>query len=538
MLAALVLLGLASPGTDLAPARALLGEAGFSPDGAGALAYLRTWVPDPGQQAGIRAAIARLGDEDYDRREEASRQLRQAGPAARADLRRALDSPDAEVRRRAGDLLDQLRQDPGEVVAAACAVLRSTRPEGADALLLRFAPFAPDERAEAALLDAVGEVGLTPAVRAALTDAEPLRRRAAVCALGAADAAREPLRKALADADLVVRCEAGRSLARLGDRAGLAALVEGLTDGTPAVAHRAEETLWRIARETAPPVLLKSADGPARCRAGWRAWLADHGATIDPARMRLDDAPRGWLVVADDEKVGESPGHVRFFDLKGDVVRALDKMESPADVELLPGDRLLVAEHWSGKVTERDANGRVLWEYATGGKPVVARRLADGGTLVATYSDVTELDRAGRVRFTFQPNRGMLYGVAKRGEGRLVVVNGSGQVIEMDAKGAVLGEFKPEKYADGASYWASVELLGPDRYLLALSGSDRVVEVDGRGKIHWEATVPKPSYAGRLADGTTLVSCVDDKKVVVLDAAGKVIQTIALPGRPFRARRY
>src|SRR5262245_1655606 len=101
MLVTLILLSLAPPEIDPAWSQQLLREAGFSPDGAGALAYLQTWVSEGDKQARVRAFVAQLGDDNFDRREEASRQLRLAGPAALAEIRRAVDSTDAEVRRRA-----------------------------------------------------------------------------------------------------------------------------------------------------------------------------------------------------------------------------------------------------------------------------------------------------------------------------------------------------------------------------------------------------------------------------------------------------
>jgi hypothetical protein len=55
--------------------------------------------------ARIEALIAQLGSERYAEREEAARALDAAGPIALAGLRKALDSDDAEVRRRAEELI-------------------------------------------------------------------------------------------------------------------------------------------------------------------------------------------------------------------------------------------------------------------------------------------------------------------------------------------------------------------------------------------------------------------------------------------------
>jgi hypothetical protein len=540
MLVAVTLLALSVGEVDLKLHQETLRGAGFGGDGPGAIAYLKALVPDPERLAALRVYLKQLGDEDYDRREAASRELRKAGPVMLADLKVAAESSDAEVRRRARELLEIIQQhSPAEVVVAACGVIAASRPKDADAVLLKFAPFVSERVPELAFLDAVGTLGLTPAVRAALEDADPLRRRAAVRALDATpDAPRELLTRALKDTDARVKFEAARGLVLHGDRAGLALLVETVGQGELSLALRAEDLLWRLAREQSPPVLLKTAADREPVQTGWEKWFKEHGSDIDLARIRLDEKERGWVVVCDDEEIGKAPGSVKVFDLKGARVKTLEKLDSPSDVVLLPGERMLVAEHWSSKVTERDAQGRILWEHRTTDKPVVALRLADGGTFIATYHEILEVDRTGTVRYSFRPEQGMLYGATKVGTGRILFINGSGNVCEADRTGKILNTFKPEKYAEGAGYWASIEVLGPDRYLLSLSGSNRVVEVDGQGKIFWEAEVRTPTYAMRLPDGTTLASCVDAKTWVVIDKEGKTTQTVEVGGRPFRARRY
>lgn len=540
MFPAVTLLALVIAAGPPSPTRDLLRAEGFTDDGPGALAYLESWVPDSKRQRRLQALVTQLGDDQFEKREEASQLLRKAGSEILADLRRAAEtSTDLEVRRRARELLEARTQQPDEVVVAALEIIARTRPPQAETTLLRFAPHAPGQLSEKRLLETAESLGPTPLFREALTDPHPARRRLAVCALGQGGNDSLPLlRGALRDVDLGVRCEASRALVRRGQRDGLAGLVEAIAKGDRSLAWRAEDLLWRVAREQGPEVVWRTDVDRERCRQGWQTWLQTHGATVDLSRQKLDETPRGWIVVADDEKIGGSPGHVRIFDVKGQPIRTIENLQSPSDIELLSGDRLLLAEHWAGKVTERTADGKILWEVTTTDKPVCALRQNDGGTLIGTYGEILELDRTGAVKYSFRPEKGMLYGVTRTAPDRLVFINSRGTIFEADHRGNVLREFNPEKYAEGASYWASIEVLGPNRFLLSLSGADRVVEVNGQGKILWEATVEKPTYAQRLPDGNTLISCVDDRKYVVVNAAGKVIQTVKLSGRPFRARRY
>src|SRR5262245_3046381 len=61
------------------------------------------------QEPSIEALIRKLGDRDYDQREPAQQTLQARGEVIRLALTRALeDSPDAEVRKRAGEILAEL----------------------------------------------------------------------------------------------------------------------------------------------------------------------------------------------------------------------------------------------------------------------------------------------------------------------------------------------------------------------------------------------------------------------------------------------
>ena len=88
------------------------------------------------------------------------------------------------------------------------------------------------------------------------------------------------------------------------------------------------------------------------------------------------------------------------------------------------------------------------------------------------------------------------------------------------------------------TYWASVKLLPTGRYLLALGGSGRVIEIDATGKIHWECAVPSAVFATRLRNGHTLVSSFEERFVIEVDQNGKEVRKQQLRGRPFAIRHY
>jgi outer membrane protein assembly factor BamB len=86
--------------------------------------------------------------------------------------------------------------------------------------------------------------------------------------------------------------------------------------------------------------------------------------------------------------------------------------------------------------------------------------------------------------------------------------------------------------------WAGVEPLPGDRFLLALHNADKVIEIDADGKVLWEYKAPKPTSAIRLPGGNTLITCLDTGMVLEIDRAGKEVWKQKLDGKAFRARRF
>jgi outer membrane protein assembly factor BamB len=377
-------------------------------------------------------------------------------------------------------------------------------------------------------------------VLAAAADKEPLRRAAVALVLGrAAHKHRQPLAALVKDPDARVRYHAAVSILRNGDRAGGKALLALLTEAPLPLAWRAEEILLRVAGEQPPKITLAKLDddGRAKWRAEWEAWWGGNITRIDLARINFDDASLGLTIFCGDEKIGESPGFVYAVNRSGNVVWKLDGINSPADCHLLPGGRILVAQNWHSKVTEHDRSGKILLELTLPDKPVSCERLPNGNTFVATYNGLHEFTPDGKEVFAHKVSS-MLHGGYKLRDGHMLTVDTNGNVEELDAKGERVHRFTPEKHAGGAGAWASVEVLLNGNYLIALSGTSRVIETDRMGKILWEAEVQTPTSATRLRNGHTLVSSVDGEFVVELDGMGKEVWRSPAWCRAFRVRRY
>ncbi len=145
----------------------------------------------------------------------------------------------------------------------------------------------------------------------------------------------------------------------------------------------------------------------------------------------------------------------------------------------------------------------ILWELKTADNPIACQRQANGHTLIVTYKKLYEVDRDRNEVFSHTDRRDFR-DAHRLANGHILYVAGDGTLVELDALGEhQLRTLVPENYADGAKYRARVEALPNGRFLLALGGSNRVIEIDKTGKIRWERTVRAPMSATRLRNGNT-----------------------------------
>jgi HEAT repeat protein len=533
----------AAPDPLLAQDEKLLRDGHVTPDGPALLAFFRERTLTADQKARLAELVKTLGDDAFEVREKASEDLLKAGRLALPLLKPAVRDPDAEVARRAADCLREIEQGSDLVLAAAAArVLAERKTEGAVEVLLAYLPDAPDESVEEAVVAALGAAGVSDgkanaALVAALKDREASRRAAAALAVGKANAEqRRAVLPLLDDADLRVRLSAATALVRAGDRAAVPALIALVETGAPALAWQAEDVLFRIAGPDAKLPALGAGTDPAGCRRAWDAWWKEKGDKIDLTTVNLEETERGITLVCDvnGSRPG-SDGSVWECGRDGKVTWRYDILSGPIDAHLLPGGRLLIAEHRANRVAERDRKGTILWETRTRNSPVACQRLANGNTFIATYDELLEVTRDGKTVWSLNPGR-RIFSATKLRNGHVVYAHSNNAVAELDASGR---EVRSVPCA-GTGTWAGVELLPNGHFLVALYGSNKVLEMDAQGKQLWGANVTSPTFPSRLRNGNTLVPSPDGHKVVELDRNGKMVWSASSEGsaRPFRARRY
>jgi HEAT repeat protein len=534
--------------SELARVERTLREASLPVDGPGLLAYVKAQTPSLEDDARLQRLVRQLGDDDFDKREEASQELVKAGRKAVAYLKPAAASKDLEVARRAEKCLEAVVDSPlANLMPGVVRLLVERKPDDALPILLAYLPASGDETVEDAIIDALRVLGVRegkadPALGTALKDTSPVRRAAAALALGdtgdRAEARR--LTPLLNDPEPRVRFEAAQALARCGDLAGVPALL-GLIETAPReLAWQAEEVLARLAGAdgTAIPGLgpAEPADRLASLT-GWRAWWtrarAPGGWTPRPLEPYLN---RTLVVEFDGNAAG---GAIYVLGRDGKKRWQLDGLAGPNDVQLLPGGRLLVAERAADRVTEYDRTGKIVWSQRTGSSPVACQRLASGATLIATFSELALYTPEGKKTMVYPCPQEQLRHARSLPDGTIVAITGTGTVLELNAEGKELRKMTPpSQYASGAGYWATVERVAEGRYLTSLGNANKVLDLDAQGKILRDFNVPTPVSAVRLRNGHTLVTSFDSRFVLELDRDGKEVWRIGTRGRPFYAVRY
>jgi hypothetical protein len=549
-LAAFLVLATIAPGADSDSDEALLKDSRIAVDGPGLLDFFRQRTVQGQDEAHIKALIRQLGDDSFDAREAASRKLVALGSRARAFLNQALKDPDAEVQHRAAECLKLIEQGAASaVVSAAVRVLARKKPEHAAEVLLIYLPSADDEVvADAvrtaltalALRDGKAEAGLIKA----LTARSPLQRAAAGQALiraGAADQ-RGAVRKLLTDTDPLVRYHVALALALARDKEAVPVLIALLADAplTAQDTSRIEEFLYELADDKAPSA-VPADDPPARrqFRDAWAKWWQDHGKDVNLAK--LDAVPKllGYTTV-----VLLDQGQV--IDLDGEKKERwrIDNLEFPLDVQYLPGDRVLVAEHNASRVSERNKDNKILWQKRVD-SPLVAQRLPNGNTFIATRSHLIELNRDGKELFSYaRPGGEMVMRAQKLRNGDIALIVqtlamggaqiGATRFVRLNAAGKELTSFDVEVHTSGGR----IDVLPNGHVLVPENRNNRVAEYDGQGKVVWEAAVETPISASRLPDGHTLVTSMNPLRgAVELDKEGKELWTFKRDTRVTRAYR-
>jgi hypothetical protein len=177
----------------------------------------------------------------------------------------------------------------------------------------------------------------------------------------------------------------------------------------------------------------------------------------------------------------------------------------------------------------------VLWEKRLGQNPIACQRLPNGNTFIASYQGMLEVNRDGREVYQRTQGPGLfIFGAQKLHNGHIIYISAQGTLVEIDGQGK---EVRAVQVATNGG-WSSLEGLPGGNCLVAVSGANKIVELDPNGKAVWCCTsVLGPCSASRLPNGNTLVASMASQRVVEVDRGGNIVWEKPTEGRPFHVRR-
>jgi HEAT repeat protein len=525
---------------------ALLKANRVATDSAGLAAFIRKRSLSDKDRQHLQDLVRQLGDRLYKKRRQASEELVLAGTPALPYLRPALKEDDVEVVKRAEACMARIQQGPGTALPVAAIRLLVMRPP-ADAvkLLLGYVPSADDDDVDEAVLAglcalSVREVKTDPALTAALQEPVPVRRAAAAYVLGRVGLAADcrAVGKLLEDRQARVRFRAAQGLIYAKERSAVPVLLDVLgLEKEETLRWKAEEVLRQVAQEKSPDLSVTEASADARKKAlsKWKQWWRSQGDKVNLVMLNQSSGRLGLTVICEFDSTPTGSGQAWEFGRDFKPRWKIQGLQGPMDAHVLPGNKVLIAEYYGNRVTERDLKGTVVWEQKVATYPIACQRLANGNTFVATYNNLIEVTHDHKE--VYNHNRagdGQIYSAQKLRNGHIVYITHVGKVVEFDPrKGKEVFSFN----VGNPGAWCGIEWLPNGRYLVTLMGTGKVMEMDRSGKSHGEFTVTGAHQTLRLPNGHTLVVCMNNKRLVEVDRLGKIIWEKAMAGRPWRVHR-
>ena len=208
-------------------------------------------------------------------------------------------------------------------------------------------------------------------------------------------------------------------------------------------------------------------------------------------------------------------------------------IQLPLDVQHLPNDRVLVAYQDGNLIVERNQKGEILWKKEIS-SPLVAQRLPNGNTFVATKTVLTEFDHDGKELYSHaMPGGTQIMRALKLPNGDIACVNEGRRFLHLNDKGRILSSFQ----VNVATFGGRIDVLRNGNVLIPEKDLDRVVEYSPVGKVVWEVKVIQPIAAVRLPNGNTLATSMEEKRAVEFDRNGKEVWEYRHPTRVTRAIR-
>jgi HEAT repeat protein len=509
-------------------------------EGPGLLEELKRRMPSSADRERVQALIARLGDNRFRVRQQATKELILLEERALPLLKQAVENPaDLETRKRSEvciTLIEKAKDQFHARLPAQARLIALRKPPGSAEAILAYLPLLDEDGLSEDLQYVLNTLVLSsdrppPVLLESLTSQSRVCRAAAaeaLCAGGKKDAV-EAVRKLLEDPEPAVRLRVAVALARAGDAAGVPEVISLVAELPAEQSAQAEDFLIQLASKDGPKDLPDS-DGDRKGRsAAWASWWQAHKSEAALAARALERfvptesaGLRGYTLL-----VQPQANTVAELGRDGRPRWSLTGLLQPRDALVLPGQRVLVVEQ--NRVTERDLRGKILWQKELP-QPLSVQQLRNGNVFLTCPDQLIELSRTGKEVRTVRVSQGVK--AARRlPDGRIVAFSFGNEVVQLDRAGR---EVKRTPVQCGGA--GSNEVLDNGHVLALSPGNGNIIEFDMDGKTINRFDVQGAAHGFRLPNGHTLVT-VRGRKYIELDRKWQPIKETSLPTPAFRVKR-
>jgi HEAT repeat protein len=509
-------------------------------EGTGLLDELKRRTPTDADRARVQALIEKLGDDSFQVRQKATQELVRLEELALPLLKKLLkEPPDLEMRMRSERCVASIEKARRQFLSRIPAIGRLIalrNPPGSAETILAYLPYLEDDGLIEELEHTLDGLALSgdkshPALLKALSDKSWIRRAAAAQALCAGRRTDhvEAVRKLLKDAEPAVRLKVAVVLTGSGDADAVPALISLVAELPPEQSAQAEDFLNQLAGAAGPENLPENEDDRKGRSEAWTTWWKanrDKVALADPALERfapeLRTSVHGYTLL-----VQPQTNTVTELGRDGKPRWTLTNLSRPRDAQVLPGQRVLVAER--NKVTVRDLRGKIVWEKEIP-QPLSVQRLGNGNFFVTCPTQLIEVGRSGKDVQNVKLSQGVV-AARKLPDGRIVAFSTNTEVVQLDRNGRELKRIPVDCGGAGCN-----EVLDNGHVLALSPGNGNLIEFDIDGKEVHRFDVSGAAHAFRLPNGHTLLT-VGGSKYIELDKKWRPVNETALPTAAFRVKR-
>ncbi|MEE2640680.1 MAG: HEAT repeat domain-containing protein [Planctomycetota bacterium] len=476
------------------------------------------------QKKQAAALISLLGSDDYRVRAEATRKLSRFPGLPIEEFEAAKKNSDMETVYRIEMVARFLNVSFGQTLQAVYQVIVDRKITGLMPEIIRSRPFTlDDEKLTASLLLAIVSTAIpsdeqrlrellqdeSTRVQAAAIEGLYLSRREAVI----------PLLKTVCsagDRDDLVRFEAAKALADLGNKSCLEILIGLLESENVNVRTQAGSTLQIVTGMDFGFTGYAKEEMRKPGVTQWKDWYASKSATVE-LRFPLDKfiefesylGGNTLLACGYKNRVVElSPDGEEVWSVNAQGAWAAEKMKN---------GNVLVACYNQNKVVEYNSEKEIVWTYPCA-SPLNVRPLKNGNVLVSEYSGrrVVEVNRKKEIIWSYSAGASVADAVRLPTGNTLVAAQT--KIVEVDIKGKVVWE-----YATAQPY--GIQALKNGNILISKFTPGQVLEVNRKKEIVWQYDCKNPTDAMMLPNGNVLIT--ENTRFIEVTRQKKVIWTRA-----------